>query len=149
MRFGASVMSTTAKCVKNKNMNREIKFRGKSLDGIWEYGDLHFRFCNHPHIHNMNGAKIYIDPDTVGQYTGLHDKNGKEIYEGDIVYFNQKFVKGTYYVSNDDSHCGAFLLYKKNNPPALFGEVFMEPFYCEVIGNIHDNPELLKGGRDE
>lgn len=125
-------------------MAREIKFRGKSLDGIWEYGELHLR-CKHPHIHNLIGAKIYIDSNTVGQFTGLHDKNGKEIYEGDIVRFNQKFlIENTLLVCYECSHRGGFSLCKKEGYYSMFGEAWLEPFYCEVIGNIYDNPELLK-----
>lgn len=127
-------------------MTREIKFRAKSLGGIWEYGDLHLR-SKHPHIHNLIGAKIYIDPDTVGQFTGLHDKNGKEIYEGDIVRFNQKFlIENTLLVCYEYSHRGGFSLCTKDGYYSMFGEAWLEPFYCEVIGNIHDNKELLEGG---
>lgn len=128
-------------------MAREIKFRAKSLDGIWEYGDLHLR-SKHPHIHHMIGASIYIYPDTVGQFTGLHDKNGKEIYEGDIVRFNGKFFTGNniFCVDYEGSHRGGFSLCTKDGYYSIFGEAFLEPFYCEVIGNIHDNKELLEGG---
>lgn len=125
-------------------MTREIKFRAKSLGGIWEYGDLHLR-SKHPHIHNLICAKIYIDSNTIGQYTGLHDKNGKEIYEGDIVRFNQKFlIENTLIVCYEYSHIGGFSLCTKEGYYSMFGEAWLEPFYCEVIGNIHDNPELLK-----
>ena len=61
---------------------REIKFRAKRLDnGEWICGDLHLH-TPFPHIHSTRGDKAKIDTDTIGQFTGLRDKNGKEIYEG-------------------------------------------------------------------
>lgn len=127
-------------------MTREIKFRAKSLDGLWEYGELHLLFCEHPYIHNMNGARIYIDPDTVGQFTGLHDKNGKEIYEGDIIAANGKQIG--YIVGGVRGYCYD-VIYTPAKPNgekdwSLYGVVVSDyPNQCEVIGNVHDNPELL------
>ena len=114
---------------------REIKLRGKSLDnGEWVYGDLHIR-TPFPHIHSeIDYGKIDIDPHTVGQFTGLHDKNGKEIYEGDIVRYD---MGGECEVS----YCigGGFAGFDLS--PAFHNEHQLTD--VEVIGNIHDNPELL------
>jgi len=127
-------------------MAREIKFRGKAFDGPWEFGDLHMRFCKHPHIHSMSGATIYIDPNTVGQFTGLRDKNGKEIYEGDIIRcYGSKGDEIKHTVEYSDKE--AMFCTKLIGADMLGGSItqrWLNEFEFEVIGNIYDNPELLK-----
>ena len=121
---------------------RTIKFRGKDATGQkgWVYGDL---------VHNMKVTATgqeprvmvggyEVDPETVGEFTNLHDKNGEEIYEGDIIncgvckpLLEVRFVRGVFY----------FLW--SGDPDTEFPPVKFRPLYAEVVGNIHDNPELL------
>lgn len=114
---------------------REIKFRAKRLyNGEWISGDLHLH-TPFPHIHSTLGDKAKIDTDTIGQFTGLRDRHGKEIYEGDIVRYD---MGGECEVS----YCigGGFAGFDLS--PAFHDEHQLTD--VEVIGNIHDNPELLK-----
>lgn len=80
---------------------RTIKFRAKSFESEWVYGDLHLN-CKFPHIHNQERRSIPIDATTIGEFAGLHDKNGKEVYEGDIIAF---YELKTYCINPDcDPH---------------------------------------------
>lgn len=116
---------------------REIKFKAKRLDnGEWVLGDLHLN-TPYPHIHFGFGNRAKIDTDTIGQFTGLHDKHGKEIYEGDIVRFDNH-LQGVSKVLYDS---GQYTVESKNYSTAL---TYRIAFHTIIIGNIHDNPELLK-----
>lgn len=122
---------------------REIKFRGKELGtGKWVQGDLHI-LCTRPHIHIP--YKSYIDLSTIGQFTGLRDINGKDIYEGDII----KSSHGTlhYIVYDNDLACFKAVVARYNplGEYETLSKGWVVQFNKEVIGNIHDNPELLKG----
>lgn len=113
---------------------REIKFRGRTPSGKWVYGDLHIRSCN-PHIHSDLFTKTIIDSDTVGQFIGLRDKNGKEIYFGDIV--RNKYGDTGKVVWFPD--CSIRIDWGGGDIHLI--DLDLE---LEVVGNIHDNPELLE-----
>ena len=128
-------------------MKREIKFRAKDKrSGEWCIGELHL-LSRVPHIHiNLDVlSSIPIDPDTVGQYTGLKDKNGKEIYEGDIIGCHNPNIKHLIFYNEAQGRFMAALNGDIEND--YFGVCGLDSIHWnstkEVIGNIYDNPELL------
>lgn len=161
---------------------REILFRGKRTDnGQWIYGYYffeninvyaNFNGCHYVHPCGQNQAFSVI-PETVGQYTGLTDKNGTKIFEGDIFKFSDEIFEsyytscGTEYNSWEVENYGVvgfcedtgrfdFVEYKfnENSVEADLHENHDIEFYefvsdLEIIGNIHDTPEMLEGGEQE
>ena len=132
---------------------REILFRGKDEDsGIWCYGDLSFGKDGKPYI-RFWGHKGYlvrgVIPETVGQFSVITDKNNKKIFEGDVVFDSLK--KSVAYVAYLSQECGYVLVYQGYD--SRMGHRARGCFYehdpwLEVIGNIHDNPELLEVKRN-
>ena len=132
---------------------REILFRGKRLDnGEWVYGYyVHIGpvSCQRAYIIPEYTSAIYVkevDPSTVDQYTGLMDKNDKRIFEGDIVstdiarpYLIVEFRDGCFMFNCND---GGKDYYDIMLP--ILEDAQTEYKYGEIIGNIHDNPELLE-----
>lgn len=136
---------------------REILFRGKRWDnGEWAFGSL---------VKALGGEKFWIDssvrygipiietidPATVGQYTGLTDKNGVKIFEGDIVKFKHggEFdKKGVYFRKYEVEFVNTFVTYglRLRNGSIHFPlkQVTATMHDVVVVGNVHDNPELLK-----
>lgn len=137
---------------------KTIKFRAKSEQGEWIIGHyvgkpsmdevciLPFQNVNY-HIGYINDSECYYClADTIGQFTGLYDKDGKEIYEGDILcwsvnnsLYEVTFEFGMFYTSVeecDEIMLGGFPLHRLT---------VSEDGESVIVGNIHDNPELLKG----
>lgn len=152
---------------------REIIFRGKDTDtGEWVYG-YYVELCDpcRKPIRNIERVsyRIYtgvadsetsgegynfteewyeVDPDTVGQYIGLKDKNGNKIFKGDILAvcvlpFTHE-EKPVTVVFDKNEACFILVIDEKTKSFYRFQDI-ME---CEVIGNVVDNPELLKGGEE-
>lgn len=123
-------------------MKREIKFRGKDEFGDWQYGSLVINVDTFKIFNSMNDYEE-VDEKTVGQYTGLKDKNGKEIYEGDILktdlerdYLIVVFRNGAFmFDCFDEKHYYDIMLPVDSESTCV---------YEEIIGNIYDNPELPK-----
>ena len=140
---------------------REILFRGKRCDNSeWVQG-YYIRAEHHWHNHGIhkdwitlgasaNGGwfalhnKYAVKSETVGQFTGLTDKNGKKIFEGDIIEW---FAQGESerpdfgYIEYDEQSFAWRVCWQKYDPDFMEG---MQQEYISVIGNIHDNPELLE-----
>ena len=123
---------------------RTIRFRGKRLyDGEWVYGyplmvdtekfkSANIVTFNRVYPDTLAKVTTAVDFNTLGQFTGLHDKNGKEIYEGDIIR-HKDMVKAYHVIYDGHQFC-----------PNDGFRTLCYPKHWEVVGNIHDNPELLK-----
>lgn len=142
-------------------MNREIKFKGKRADGSsWAYGDLRQENSGNKVImtnlstwgDNDNvdcwGENIIVNPNTLGQYTGLRDKNNEEIYEHDIV--KAPLLDPIFRDIIKDAFCNAEIRFNKGSFVVSYygGEhnIYLSDLYdkIEVIGNVFDNPELIR-----
>ena len=123
---------------------REILFRGKDIANNWHYGvplifTEDYVCITAPHTHNKK-----VEINTIGQYTGLTDKNGTKIFEGDIIQFD--YIGKNLGVNGIET-----VVFKNGKFGVIWGThrelVCLDGFAnttLEVIGNIHDNPELLK-----
>lgn len=157
---------------------REILFRGNRKDnGEWAYWNIYGEFCTpkgrrtrltrktpygEKYYYYIYELKQLIDPETVGQFTGLTDKNGKKIFEGDILnnewcfaYGNSVVKFGTYKTLDmtaeyQQGHLGFHLEHTHEvDKRSMRMDLMFFANKGEIVGNIHDNPEFLKGGEKE
>ena len=139
---------------------REILFRGKTEKGEWVEGfyTKGFRYPDEEELHDMiysfladeenNEWRFYnakVIPETIGQFTGLTDKNGKKIFEGDIVkirraYLNAGYEEDCFYKVDWHKYWNGWALINIKDTQSCYLDNVIQG---EVIGNIHDNPELL------
>lgn len=134
------------------DLMREILFRGKRVaNGEWVYGFyvvlklVHYDKKEHLITDKDTGRSYEIDPATVGQYTGPKDKNGKRIFEGDVLRDDWGKIYEVFYTTKSCS----FMVRLEHAPNEYEkGNYRLGEAWCgtiRVIGNIHDNPELLGG----
>lgn len=127
-------------------MEREIKFRAQSAySKEWVYGYFCKDYANY-YIVSLDGTDTWnIDPESVGQFTGLTDKNGKEIYEGDIYLCNGKKAEIVFYNGCFCVKAGANFSPLNFDCEEDYSDIIVDDFVStiEIIGNVHENPELL------
>ena len=135
-------------------IQREIKFRGKRHNGSWVYGDLCTpanRFIsireNRYTYNGISHEEYEVDEDTIGQFTGLTDKKGREIYEGDVLRINNGAVICLLVVTWNaevGSWCLRFKEESKEGTRPLGRWLCDRDYDIELTGNIYDNKELLE-----
>lgn len=120
---------------------REIIFRGKSIDsGEWLYGDYAPRTSlYHANIFTKENylEGVAVDEETVGQYTGLTDKNGRRIFEGDIIADKNELFSVRW-----SEKISGFVAVGEHRMQPSMNQGTMK--YCEVVGNIYDNDESMQ-----
>ena len=123
---------------------REILFRGRDISGQWHYGVPLIFNEDYVCIAKLNEHNKTVEYKTLGQYTGLTDKNGNKIFEGDIVQGAWETIFAVYYDSN-------YLQFRAKVKDDYTREIdyYGNSTQIEVIGNIYDNPELLKEAEQE
>mgnify|MGYP005970822713 FL=1 len=128
-------------------MTRETLFRGKQLNnGEWVYGSYWYSHRSNTYQHFVfddGNVWVGVEPDTVGQFTGLTDKNGVKIFDGDVIEYTDgcnDWLGAVKYASDDAQFVARFI----GGDVESFDNLYIGD--CEVIGNIYDNPELFYEG---
>lgn len=125
-------------------MSREVKFRGLS-EGKWYNGLLTFMFSSYAIVDPKDENTVHlVDVKTVGQYTGLKDKKGVEIYEGDIISYTMLRFNGVGYETEEEYGVVEYgdAVFEIDGVPLYVAHA--EDDEIEIIGNIYENLELLE-----
>ena len=136
---------------------REILFRAKRLNNKeWVYGYYVHQFGAHEirvkKTDEYDNEGYHIDPETLGQYTGLTDKNGKKIFEGDILKISEGNDEDDYVIRKVYAYRGVLCVDYWTPDWDFNALAFLDNdtgYVFEIIGNVHDNPELLGGDDDD
>lgn len=119
---------------------RDILFKGRLLaTGEWTEGNLYVNPDGNIAIITQDGRYGQVDPETVGQYTGMIDKNDVKTFDGDIILLHDKTLFVIEYATPE------FNLRHLNNSMRMSANAGSIRLFGEVVGNIHDNPELMDG----
>ena len=136
---------------------REILFRAKRLNNKeWVYGYYVHQFGAHEirvkKTDEYDNEGYHIDPETLGQYTGLTDKNGKKIFEGDILKISEGNDEDDYVIRKVYAYRGVLCVDYWTPDWDFNALAFLDNdtgYVFEIIGNVHNNPELLGGDDDD
>lgn len=129
----------------DENGEQKVFVNGEWVKGYWVYGDLYHSNSGKIFVQPPQSCVLQVLPETVGQYTGLQDKNGDKIFEGDLIDFRTT----AYFFKNNRVKYNCkhlrYCAYDKNKQAWAMDD----SFEYMVLGNVFENPKLLKDGEEQ